>query len=1155
MPDDISTIVRTGRQPSIIRVAIIATCGALAFGLRGPLAAWQQAAGACRISGRAMSGNQPLPGVSVLVRNSGTVKSATSTDPDGTYRVSVPEGTYDLSAELTGFTSASRSITVGDGSCDQTIDFQLTLAPRAAFGGTPAPGTPAAASSGRRGAPPPTAATSAQNGAAAGAQRFETLNVQAQAAAAAGVETNDTNEAARLLLPPGFSTEGPTEAVAINGNMASLDRGMMNDRLEAIGRGDFNPVTGEFGQGFGPGGRGFDGAGQGFGGPGGRGGPGGPGGRGGLGAPGGGRGDFVLGGRGRGQNAYNAQTNYTFGGSALDSAPYQLHPGASAQQTPYSRQGFGITLGGPVRIPHVYKGDRRTNFMATYNGSRGGDLFDQYATVPTAAMRAGDFSAVRSELIDPVTGLPFAGNQIPPSRLDSTSLALLRFIPLPNLDDATRNYHYAATNQSTTDNVNLRVTHSFTQNTGRGGPGGRGGGGGRGGFGGFGGPAGRGRGQQGTSVNMTAQVQYRRNDNDQNNVFPLVSGANNGSSFTLPVSVNIQRRRMLHNVSVNYSRTESRSVNQYAYIENVAGDAGITGVATDPFDWGVPQLSFSTFSSVRDLTPTRRTDKRLALAYGLTRPAGTTHTMHIGGDFRYDQSANQTDSNARGAFVFTGLYSSGGLPTIRGGALDFADFLLGLPQQATVQYGPGNVRLTDKSLSAYWQDDWRYHSKLTLNLGVRYELIWPFYERSGQMVNLDVTPDFTAAAPVISGETGPYTGHFPKELLDADTNNVAPRVGFAWRVKPGMIVRGGYGISYNSGSYSSIARQLTGQAPFAVTDNTIGTYADPLSIQQPFVTASPNETTNQYGIDKAYALGRVQTVNVDLSKDFRQVWNFGGGYTHTRGADLDMVRAPNRGPNGLRIEGVEPFLWQTSDGESILHAATFRAIRRPAKGIGWGVTYTLAKSRDDASSIGGGGTTVAQDDQNLAAEWGLSSFDRRHQLSANANIELPFGPNRKWLSQPGVRQSLFRDWRVSTTFTAQSGTPYTPRVTAAVSDVARGTNGTLRANYTGAQVSLDHPTIDRFFNTTAFYIPPTGTYGNASRNMIIGPGSRLLNMQVARDVRLGGNRVMTIQVNTNNLLNMVNWGTLDTVVNSPTFGQVLSVRGMRSTQLNLRFRF
>jgi hypothetical protein len=144
---------------------------------------------------------------------------------------------------------------------------------------------------------------------------------------------------------------------------------------------------------------------------------------------------------------------------------------------------------------------------------------------------------------------------------------------------------------------------------------------------------------------------------------------------------------------------------------------------------------------------------------------------------------------------------------------------------------------------------------------------------------------------------------------------------------------------------------------------------------------------------------------------------------------------------------------------------------------------------------------------------------------------------------------------VTTTFTWQSGTPYTPRVTGAVSDVARGTNGTLRANYTGEPISLADPTIDRFFNTSAFTIPAAGTFGNASRNLIIGPGSRQLNAQLARDVRLGGNRVMSLQLNTTNLLNMVNYGAIDTAVNSPTFGQILSVRGMRSTQLNLRFRF
>jgi hypothetical protein len=770
-------------------------------------------------------------------------------------------------------------------------------------------------------------------------------------------------------------------------------------------------------------------------------------------------------------------------------------------------------------------------------------------------MRAGDFSSISRELIDPATGVPFTANQIPQSRIDPAAVALLRFIPMPNLDDSTgRNFHYVTTNSSTSDSLSLRVTHSFTQTAGRGGPGGRGGfGGGRGGAGG---PGGRGgRGQQGTSVNMTAQLQYRRNTNDQNNVFPTLGGLTNGSAFTVPLSLNIQHRRTMHNVNVNYSRTVNASRNHYAYVENVAGDAGITGVSVDPFDWGVPQLSFSTFTGVRDVTPTRRTDQRLTLGYGWTRPVGTKHTMRVGGDYRLDLSDNKTDTNARGAFVFTGLYSSGVASGVRGGGLDFADFLLGMPQQASVQYGPGNVRMSGRSMSAYWQDDWRKSNKLTFNLGVRYELIWPFYERDGQMVNLDAAPDFTAVAPVLSGGTGSFTGAFPKALVDTDANNIAPRIGFAWRYKPGTIIRGGYGISYNSGSYAAIARQLSAQPPFAVAATSLGQLLVPLTFAEPFANAADAETTNNYGVDKNYALGAVQTINADVSKELRQVWNVGGGYTHTRGSHLDIVRAPNRGPTGLRIPGVQPFNWQTSEGASTLHTATVRLSRRPVKGIGGGVTYTLAKSRDDASTIGGGATVVAQNDQDLAAEWGLSSFDRRHQLSANTSVELPFGPNRRWFAQPGTWQAIMRDWRFTTTYTWQSGTPLTPRVTSSASDVARGTNGTLRANYDGESVQLSNPTIDRFFNTNAFSIPAPGTFGNASRNMIIGPGSTLLNAQFTRDVRMGGNRVMSISVNTNNLLNNVNYAAVDTVVNSPTFGQVLSVRGMRSTQLNLRFRF
>src|SRR5690606_34686659 len=246
----------------------------------------------------------------------------------------------------------------------------------------------------------------------------------------------------------------------------------------------------------------------------------------------------------------------------------------------------------------------------------------------------------------------------------------------------------------------------------------------------------------------------------------------------------------------------------------------------------------------------------------------------------------------------------------RGGGLDFADFLLGLPQQATVQYGPGHVRLTGRSMSLFVQDDWRPRPNLTFNLGLRYELLWPFEEATGRMANLDVPPDFTAAAAVLSGGAGPYTGAFPPALLRADTNNLAPRLGAAWRPAPGLIVRGGYGISYNAGAYSSIARQMVSQPPFAVSDTQLGTLDAPLEFQNAFAGSAGDEVANNYGVDKDYALGLVQTWNGDVSKDLRQVWNVGANYTHTRGSSLDIVRAPNRGPDGLRIPGVQPFLWQ-----------------------------------------------------------------------------------------------------------------------------------------------------------------------------------------------------------------------------------------------------
>ena len=252
---------------------------------------------------------------------------------------------------------------------------------------------------------------------------------------------------------------------------------------------------------------------------------------------------------------------------------------------------------------------------------------------------------------------------------------------------------------------------------------------------------------------------------------------------------------------------------------------------------------------------------------------------------------------------------------------------------------------------------------------------------------------------------------------------------------------------------------------------------------------------------------------------------------------------------------MQPFTWETSDAHSILNSANIQLSRRLAHGVSGSASYTLSKSMDDSPSLGGG-QTVAQDPQNLAAEYSLSNFDRRHQFTGNLFIELPWGANRRWLHKGGFFTNVLGDWSASFVFTAQSGTPLTARVVGAATSVAQGTSGALRADYSGAPVTVSDPSIGEFFNTAAFSVPAVGTFGDETRNMIVGPGSHQINAQFVRDIRLGGNKALTLQVNAINLFSTVQWASIGTNINSPiTFGQVLTVRPRRTMTINARFRF
>ena len=1098
----------------------------------------------CQLVGRISAAGKPLPGVALTLSSPGGVElRASSTGADGSYALAPPApGTYVLRASLAGFADVTREVALSAENCEGAADLEMVLRSRLAAPAVVAPqATPSPVAAAQPQPSPSSAST--DHRAAAPRGRFRDLGVLAGAAAGTQQESAAEGADASLqsLLPPGFSPDAPTETVTLTGaQVQTVDGAFFRDRLAMLDEvgGDLEALAQRMRQWAPGGGMGpppdFAGGGPGFGGGGFRGG----------GGPGGGGFREGFQGMGRGDRLQGSLF-YNLGDSAFDASPYPLN--GQQQKAAYSQQRFGFTIGGPVKIPGVYNGTSRTSFLLTYTGNHSQSPQDTYSTVPTADERDGDMSALGRTVVDPVTGAPFVGNIIPEARIDPSARALLALIPLPNQPGATQNYHYVTAATDRSDQVSLRLFHSFgSPARGESTAGGRAGrsGGGRGG-----------RGGRERRLTVSIGVTYRVSTRSDTTSFPTLGGSTHVSSWDVPASLSFTKWHVFDQLRFDYNRNQSDNRNLYAFSRDVAREAGIGGVSRAPFDWGAPDLSFTTIASLHDPSPASRLNQRIALGDTMTATLGR-HTLRWGAEYRDLRLDSQSDANARGNFVFTGLYTAALVDgqALPGTGLDFADFLLGLPQQALVRYGPGGVRFRGHSWSAFVQDDWRLRSNLTFNLGLRYEYVSPFTEANDHLANLDVTAGFTAAAPVLAGQTGPYSGAFPASLLYGDYDNVAPRVGMAWKPRSDTTVRLGYGVNYNLGAYAAIAQNLAGQPPFAVSDTSLGSRAAPLSLSDAFTTAASGVTTNSYGIDKHYQLGIVQVWNLDLQREVARTWIFGIGYTGAKGLDLDSERAPNRGPAGLRIAGVQPFLWQTSDGRSIMHSLTVRVRKRMTRGISLGASYTFGKSLDDASSIGGGTMVVAQDDLDLAAERGRSSFDRRHRFSADYALELPFGPGRRWIEK-GFWAAILGGWTWNGNVALQSGPPFTARVLGDFADVARGVNGTLRANVTAVPVAVDDPTPQRWFNTGAFTLPAPGTFGDAGRNTITGPGSFLVNMSLGKNVSLAARRTLSLRIQANNVFNTPQLAAIDTVLNSPTFGQVVSVGPMRTIQLQARLRF
>jgi len=1113
-----------------------------------------------KLHGQVKSGNIPLPGVAVTAQNTLTGKRfSTTTDITGSWSLTIPQnGRYVVRTQFAAFANGSQEAVLNAASHDQTVNFEIQLASRAADQqkreqaqqGTD--GTSAVAQAIRQ---------LAANGA-------QSLSLMSSLAGDTETQAGTSSGTAGAALPSiAGNSDFAGDSVAISGQsgqvspLAGLDMDRIRDAMETIraqngGQGGGN-FSGLGGPGGGPGGGLFGGGG--FGGPGGFGG-----------GPGGGRGNF----RGFNPGQPHGAIFWTGSNSALNAEPFSLR-GQSQEQPASGTNRFGLTFMSAPYIPGLTKPSGKDTMFLTLSGTRSSTPSDQYATVPTEAEREGNFTG-EPAIYDPTTGLPFASNTIPAGRIakpanlllcpTTSSVKCTPYFPYANLPGDVQNYHLLTTAQSNSTQAGVRYMRSLGANATQ--PGG--------GRGGFGSGSGRRSQNQGLRQSINFNYNWSQSASDILNLSPELGGKSSSQSNSLQAGYTVGYHKLTNIFNANWNRSNSQTTNFFTNGTDIATELGILGpdgtaLNTSPLNYGVPDVQLSTIAGLNEQQPSFSLAQTISLSETLSWIHGK-HNLRFGGDYRRVHRDFLSSSNATGSFTFSGLFTEAPGTSAIGPAASgspLADFLLGLPQETTIDSAVNKSYLRDNVFDAFAMDDWRVLPRLTLNYGVRYEFFAPYTEKFGHLADVTTNPDggFTSQTEVQAGTAG-----LPDSLIFPFRLAFAPRLGLALRLPKQTVVRAGFGMNYTVGEYATFATTMAHQPPFANEQtNEVATDASGnpssacaktgtcLTLAQGF--PAPN-TTGNYALNPHYPLPYVQAWNLDVQKTLPWGVVLNVGYNGSKGNHLDITSAPRATPSSpLTNPTALVFDYDQAIAFSKFSAGTVRVNKRLSKGFAVGANYQYSHSIDNAGSVNGTSQRVAQDWQNLDAEEGNSSFDQRHQVSGTYLYELPFGKDKFWVTS-GTGAHILEGFSVSGSFTFATGEPLTPTYMASISNVECGTAGSGRPDRVpGVSLTAGGGSQKEWFNTAAFKEPsavagyPCAVYGTASRNSIAGPGTISNNMALSKTMQMNDTRSLEMRATINNAFNTVQYSGVDTNVASPTFGQVTSAGAMRSFQFMARFRF
>lgn len=799
-----------------------------------------------------------------------------------------------------------------------------------------------------------------------------------------------------------------------------------------------------------------------------------------------------------------------FRNNVLDARNFFLNP--AVPKAPLRQNQFGGELGGPVFVPKLYNGRNRTFFMFDYEGLRLRKQANGLDTVLTPLMRQGIFSE-SSTALKTVGGIAFPGNVIPTSLLSPQSLKLLQYMPLPNLPGAKTASGLGLSNNYSATFPN---NDSFNQYLGR----------------------------LDQNIGDKIRLFFRYANNDEtyltgatgpfNGTYLPVVTQNWVVGYTQTITPN-----MVNDIRVGRQHLTTNALNYWATnnLTNAGTSLGIPGFNGDTafLDPGIPTITNTGFMTLGNgATNWLQFDTTWQGADSFTYTHGP-HTVIVGAELRKLITSRSATNNPNGNFNFTGLYTGNAA----------ADFMLGYVQSDTTAGPEIRNQVAEWRDGFFVVDNWQASKKLTLNLGLRYELPTVPYTVNGYATILN------AAQTALIPSTVPSPGF---SFIEPNHKDFAPRFGLAYRASERTVVRAGFGIYYNPNQTNTFTF-LSSNPPFSAVISCTATLAAPITFANP----SP---TSACGTAKIF---NIITPNPHLPTPYMNQWTFGvqQGLWNTGALDIQYIgshtlhldrsyynNTPLPGPGTVASRRPNQLFGDIrtiqNDEISNYEGVSIELRQRFSHGITALASYTWSHDLDVSTDSNGGG--FPQDPYNWRADYGNANWDVRHRFVGSFTYSPPF----LLTSSHTLLKETLGGWQTNGIVTLQSGFPF--NVTSP-GDPANTGRSSERPNVTGPVfANCGNGALTNCISTN-FAVAPFA-YGNFGRNVLFGPGLYNVDFSAFKNFRIKERATVQFRSEFFNLLNTPAFSNPNATITNSNFGTITSTKSdNRQIQFALKLLF